>query len=105
MVALYGENVLGNKVSQIQSNACGGSDSSFLLVLTTTGVVGLIIFINTIYIFSKIIGDTKYKKVLVSVSMALFVHSFFANSLFYPWIMGYFGILVAISMDKLKEYR
>jgi O-antigen ligase len=99
------ENVFGKRVSQIKSNACSGSDSSLLLVLTTTGVVGLIIFINTIYILSKKIGETKYKKVLVSVSMALFVHSFFANSLFYPWIMGYFGILVAISMNEFKEYK
>lgn len=97
-------NYYENKEIQIKSNACAGSDSGTLLILTTTGIVGLIIFINTIYVLSKNVGETKYKKVLVSVSMAIFVHSFFANSLFYPWIMGYFFILVAINMKEIKEY-
>jgi lysylphosphatidylglycerol synthetase-like protein (DUF2156 family) len=100
------ENLYSNKVGKkISWHACGGSDSGILHVLTTTGIVGLMIFINTIYIFSKNIRETKYRRVLVSVSVALFVHSFFANSLFYPWIMGYFFILVAITMSDTKEYK
>jgi len=99
------ENYYNNNIKKVASHACGGADLGLLLILTTTGVAGLMIFINSVYMFSKNIGDTKYKKVLIPVSIALFVHSFFANSMFYPWILGYFGILVAISMNESKEYK
>jgi O-antigen ligase len=77
------------------SHSCSGSDSSLLLVLATTGVVGFMVFLNT---FKRMVGNLKnspYRVVLGSCFVALLVHSLFSNSLFYPWIMGYFVILLA----------
>jgi O-antigen ligase len=99
------ENYYENSSLQSRSHACGGTDLGILLILTTTGVVGLILFIYTIVLLSKRMTDNRYKRVLLSVGSALFIHSFFANSLFYPWIMGYFFILVAITMNDTKEYK
>jgi len=99
------ENYFKNSQAQSKSNACAGADLGILLVLTTTGVVGLLIMLNTILLLSKRMKDENYKRVLLASGTALFVHSFFANSLFYPWIIGYFFILAAITMNGPKEYR
>lgn len=80
------------------SHACSGSDSSLLMVLTTTGTAGFIIFVNMIYkIGSSLKHDSKFQ-VLTSSFTALLVHSLFSNSLFYPWILGYIVILLAMSV-------
>ncbi|MBU0569670.1 O-antigen ligase family protein [Patescibacteria group bacterium] len=82
------------------SHACSGSDSSLLFVLTTTGIVGLIIFINMSLRILKSVGTDIYSKAFLSCSSALFVHSLFVHSLFYPWVMGWMGILLAISIEN-----
>lgn len=81
------------------SHACSGSDSSLLLVLATTGVLGLMSFIYlAIQIWRK--SDELSKALLAS----LFVHSLFSNSLFYPWIMGYILIYLGVSLrTKIKS--
>lgn len=78
------------------SHSCSGSDSSLLLVLATTGIVGFIVFVST---FTKILLTLKkgfYTKVFLVVLSAIFVHSFFVNSLFYPWVMGYLAISASL---------
>ncbi len=78
------------------SHSCSGSDSSLLLVLATTGIVGFIVFVST---FTKILLTLKkgfYTKVFLVVLSAVFVHSFFVNSLFYPWVMGYLAISASL---------
>ena len=82
------------------SHHCSGSDSSLLLVLATTGITGFMLFIFSI---SRIIHSfSKNPDVLLlgSVSVALLIHSFFSNSMFYPWIMGYLAILFAVAVKK-----
>ena len=78
------------------SHSCSGSDSSLLLILATTGIVGFIIFVNSI---SKVLFALKrgfYTKVFLVLLSAVFVHSFFVNSLFYPWIMGFLAISASL---------
>jgi len=87
----------------LDSHACSGSASSLLLILATTGVVGFLIFLTLIY---KIILNTKrdsYGLVFLSSLVALIIHSSFVNSLFYPWVMGWMGLLLAISLKPSKE--
>ena len=80
------------------SHACSGSDSSLLLVLATTGILGMFSFIYLIIqIWKK--SNILFKILLVS----LFVHSLFSNSLFYPWIIGYYFILLAVSLRTEVE--
>ena len=85
------------------SHACSGSDSSLLFVLATTGIVGLIVFINMSLGIFKSVRTSVYGKAFLSCSLTLFVHSLFVHSLFYPWVMGWMGILLALSIrNELK---
>lgn len=86
--------------NNFQSHACSGSDSSLLLVLATTGIAGFIILaFSTRGIAFNLKRDSRFQ-ILASCFTALLVHSLFSNSLFYPWIMGYFFILLAISLGS-----
>lgn len=63
------------------SHAASGLDSSLLFVLATTGVIGLLAYLNWV----KNLWQTS---LLVKLSLvAILVHSLFQNSLFYPLIM------------------
>lgn len=80
------------------SHACSGSDSSLLLILTTTGVIGFISFIYLIYQIWKETRESSYFLILDSLFLSLLVHSLFSNSIFYSWIMGYMIIILALSL-------
>jgi hypothetical protein len=70
------------QIKNENSHANSGFDGSLMTILTTTGLVGLTIFILGLKkIF--ISGNLKTKAILIS----LLFHSLFANSLFYPWIL------------------
>lgn len=79
-----------------------GSDSSLLLVLATTGPLGLIIFLGQYLLLFSYVLFSFFKKGLGSLDFALlsmlaglFVESFFINSLFYLPILAFFLIFVA----------
>jgi O-antigen ligase len=80
------------------SHSCSGSDSSLLLVLATTGVAGFFVFINLIFNIWK-----ASSLILKSSLIALFTHSLFSNSMFYPWIMGWILILLATHLGRKSE--
>ena len=85
-------------------HSCSGSDSSLLLILATTGIIGFIIFLWCIRsLFRLIKPGSLYGKILMSSSVALFIHSLFINSLFCPWVMGWLAILLAVSLKEFKE--
>lgn len=65
-----------------ESHAISGFDGSLLTILTTTGVIGLFFFIMGIYTFFK--QSNLFKKTMI---VSLMVHSLFANSLLFPWIL------------------
>jgi len=77
------------------SHACSGSDSSLLFVLATTGIVGLMIFIFSIWKVIEFLPRNRNFLILGASFLALIVHSLFSNSMFYPWIMGWIMILLA----------
>ena len=88
-------------INEQESHACSGADSSLLLILATTGVVGFIIFLWVLQSFYRFISlKGIYGKALIACSFALFTHSLFVNSLFYPWVMGWIAVLMAISLKK-----
>jgi len=72
-----------------ESHACNGSDSSILFLLVTTGIIGLILFINFII-------HVPATPVLQISFIAVFIHSLFANSLFYPHIMFWLFVLLGL---------
>ncbi len=85
-------------IESFSSHACSGSDSSLLLVLATTGIVGFFAFTGLIVNIWK-----SSSPLLKSSLVALFVHSLFSNSMFYPWIMGWIAILFAIELRGKGE--
>ena len=85
-------------VGDFGSHSCSGSDSSLLLVLATTGIIGFVVFIHAIYKILRSINKDIYGMAFYSSFVALAVHSLFVNSIFYPWIMGWMGLLTAIAL-------
>ncbi len=84
-----------NKNDSFNSHSCQGLDNSFLFILATTGVVGLLSYIT--YGFSLIKNLKKENfAVAIGIISAVLVHSAFTNTLFYSWIMGYLAILLAV---------
>lgn len=68
----------------INSHSAGGADSSLLLVLSTTGLIGLFIYL---FLLLKIILIHRRHVFIVSFLGGLTLHSFFNNTLFYPFVM------------------
>lgn len=79
------------------SHACSGSDSSILFVLATTGVIGLISLVFGLWRVVISLPHNSYFVILSSSFVALLVHSLFGNSMFYPWIMGWMVIILAMT--------
>ncbi|MEK7595529.1 MAG: O-antigen ligase family protein [Patescibacteria group bacterium] len=84
-------------------HAGAGSDSSLLLVLATTGLPGLILFLiafvylvifNIIELLKK---QSLIKLTLITSILGLLLHSMFVNSLFYPQILLWMAVLTGLS--------
>lgn len=75
-----------------ESHSGAGADSSLLLVLATTGIIG---FLAYVHLLRKMLVCGKSDWLFVASFIAVFVHSFFNNTLFYPWIMEWLWILLA----------
>lgn len=88
------------KEEPFSSHACSGSDSSFLLILAAGGLTGLFVFIGQLFPLFKKVKEGYKSHIMTTVSAALFIHSFFSNSLFYPWIIGYLVILLAVTVKE-----
>lgn len=88
--------------ADFESHACSGSDSSLLLVLATTGMVGLLIFLTFIYKLVISLDKNIYGMTFLACLVALLIHSLFVNSLFYPWVMGWMALLLSISLKKSR---
>ena len=93
-MCLAREKYLGDR--ETTSHACSGSDSSLLLIFATTGVLGTLAFIKFAYDLLKGSGRNLYSTAFLGSSAALIIHSFFVNSLFYPWVLGFMAILAIL---------
>ena len=80
------------------SHSCNGADSSLLFLLSTTRVVGVIALLFSLITLISQVERFYYGNTLKSSLAALLVHSQFVNSLFYPWVMGWIFLLLAISL-------
>lgn len=85
------------------SHSCNGLDNSFIFLLATTGVVGFLLFLKLVYDFVRTTSKGIYGNAFLASGVALFIHSMFTNTLFYPWVLGYILILAAVSRIETKE--
>ena len=85
-----GYNALRYARNQPTKNHAGaGWDNSLLIVATTTGMVGLMVFL----IFLKEVW--RQKSLIIKLTfLAIIIHSLFVNSLFYPWVMMWGWIVI-----------
>jgi hypothetical protein len=80
------------------SHSCSGSDSSLLLVLATTGIVGFLAFLKLLKEVIRSVSKDVYGVAFLGAAAALFLHGFFSNSYFYSWTMGFIALLLAVSL-------
>jgi O-antigen ligase len=81
----------------INSHSCGGLDNSLLFVFATMGIAGLLIFLNLINEIIKNTSKGIYGVNLKASFVAILVHGMFTNTFFYPWLMGWTAIILALS--------
>lgn len=91
-------NVVALPQNWLTSHSAAGVDNSYLFVAATTGLIGLSIFLYFLFILFKGISITG-KTVLI----AIFVHSLFLNSLFFPSILVWFWLIAAL--EKVKSFK
>lgn len=97
LIGLGFNNICPAKIKYIKffdtsSHSCYGLDSSFLFVVATTGVIGLLLLIYTVI---KIPSNT----ILTTSLIAVLIHSIFANSLFYPHVMFWLFTLIGLGTE------
>ncbi|MFA6981840.1 MAG: O-antigen ligase family protein [Patescibacteria group bacterium] len=90
-------------IGEYETHSGSGSDSSFLLVLATTGVIGFIPFV--VGYFWPLFSAMKRKDFFfASILVGLFLHTQFVNALFYPQIMFLWMLLLGV-YSALFSYR
>ncbi len=75
----------------IKSHAGSSNDSSLIFVLSTTGIIGLILYF--LFLFSLLYKSTNIKIMFPGLA-GLLVNSLFINSLFYAWILLWLILMV-----------
>lgn len=83
-----------------------GTDSSILYVGVTTGLVGLAGYLWLMVEQIILVRRSKNKPFRVlfyATFAALFVHSLFVNSLFYPWVMIWMWVLAGVAEKYYLE--
>ncbi len=78
----------------LNSHGSSSNDSSLLFVASTTGIVGLITYLA--FLFFLIKKGIKDNFSIAGAAAGLLIHSFFANSLFYPPILIWL-LLISVS--------
>lgn len=85
---------LGGKDLSI-SHSGAGFENSFLFIAVSTGAVGLTVYLWLLWQFFK------KSQLIVKISLAVIVtHSLFLNSLFFPCIMFWLWLLLALEAKK-----
>jgi O-antigen ligase len=85
-----------------ENHAGAGVDNSFLFVLATTGIVGLLAYLNLLFTMGKLGKSSSFFTVSF---ISLFLYSLATNGLFYTWIMEWIWILLAVSELRIRENR
>lgn len=87
--------------SQIPSHS-SAPDNSFLFVLSSLGLVGLILYAR----LGKALSALAQGSDLVQASLiAMGIHALFSNTLFYPFVLLYLMAIIAIGSKKVAEVR
>jgi hypothetical protein len=83
-----------------KSHSCSGADSSFLFLGSTTGILGIVTFIYLLIHSIKAVAIKHWGIIYITSLGAVVVSSFFINSFFYPWVLGWLGIVFALALNE-----
>ena len=78
------------------SHSCSGFESGILTLLAATGLAGFFAFIHLLWGLARSIAGASLRALFVSSVLAVLAHSFFVNSLFYPWVMGWMAVIYSL---------
>lgn len=81
-------------IQEDKNHAGAGVDNSFIFVAATTGFIGLtvyLLFLRQCFLNCSFFGRTSL--------IAIFLHAFFQNSLFFPWVMFWFWIIIGLGKN------
>lgn len=81
--------------SGVASHADAGADNSFLFVLATTGIVGFLLYS---FMWFRILKSVN--SLAIASIVGIFANSLFINSLFYPFIIFWLWIIIALSVKN-----
>jgi len=87
----------------IPSRAAAGVENSFVFILATTGIVGVISYLFILFKMFKLTLLNKSKilpKITFSILIGLIGSSMFINSLFYTFIMFTLWVIVGITENN-----
>jgi len=89
---------------QINSHGGASNDSAFLFVVSTTGVIGMSVYLLFLFLIFKTAWKNWRAKniwglVVISALIGLIGQSFFANTLFYPALLGW----LMLSTSQLSD--
>jgi len=105
-ICIYRTNYL-NK-DNLESHSCSGSDSSIFQILATTGIVGVIVIIYSVFKLNRSLKKGVYNKTLLLIFFSVLINSLFNNSLFYNFILGILAVFIGLTRrtktipDKLQ---
>lgn len=77
-----------------------GNDNSFLFVLGTTGIIGLLMYLWFLYSLMKTYAIGNAKSIIVASLCVMIVGSFFNNVLFYTPILFWMFVLLVVTKKK-----
>jgi len=83
-------------------HSAAGTDNSFIFILATTGIVGLLAYLYMWYQLGKKAWKIKnrFSIIFLTSLIGLFIDSFFNNSLFYAEIMIWLWIITSFIFEK-----
>ena len=88
------------------SNSGAGTDNSYLFVMATTGIVGIVVFvlfwINILKYLARSLHLGIYERITFVSIVGLLVNTIFINSLFYPPIMAWVFILIGFTVNRKR---
>lgn len=109
----YAQERLGIINPGMKSRALAGSDSSLLNLLATTGIAGVTLVIaaaallirRSLILARQGLSNTQNWVGLIFLTAlpALFIHSFFVNTFFYPFILINLSVLVGLISNKNSQ--
>ena len=73
-----------------------------LFILATMGVVGFMVFLSLVWQIINLGWSKRDNFIglsLLTSTIAILVHSFFHNTIFYPWVLVIWFTLIALNQD------